>query len=207
MSTVHLIHGFNVSDGGQGSVGTFAPTLRQLGFSAKLHDYGWVGPIRLRLRNSEVVQALMDDIGPEDHILAHSNGCLIAWELLRAGLACRSVIAIQPALRRDTLWPIGVERVLCLYNDEDVAVLGARLWRYINPVSWFNPHQWGMAGREGFSVPDPRLEQWDTLDPKHLLPVGGHSSVFRPPYRGYWAAQVGQWLWQLQKTPRGVCAA
>lgn len=77
MAKVHLIHGFNVSDGGEKSILRLIPFLEHHGIPYIAHDYGWVGPILLRWRNDKTVQDIKDSIEPGDILIGHSNGALI----------------------------------------------------------------------------------------------------------------------------------
>lgn len=193
MATVHLLHGFNVSDGGKGSVGHLSVLFEALGYDVILHNYGWTGPFFLRLKNASVVDYLKDKVKPEDHIVGHSNGCYIAWSLIEEGVKCKSVVCIQPALRRDTVWGDGVENILCLYNDKDWAVRAGQWWRYLtylNPLSWKDPHEWGAAGYFSFTTPDERLTQWKTNDPTWKVPASGHSGIFSPKPFGFWGNEI-----------------
>ena len=197
MATVHLIHGFNVTDGGKGTVGHLSVLFQALGYDVKLHDYGWTGPFLLRFTNDSVVDKLKSIIKPEDHIVGHSNGCYIAYDLIEAGVECKSVVCIQPALRRDTVWGNGVKNVLCIYNDEDWAVRAGKWWRYVtylNPWSWFQPHSWGAAGYFGFTTHDKRITHWKSNDKVWGIPASGHSEIFKPKQFGFWGNKIANWV-------------
>ncbi len=184
--TTHLIHGFNVSDGGVGSIGRLCRFMHR----PALHDYGWVGLIGLRSRNDEVVRRLMPQIHPGDALVAHSNGCLIAWRLVEAGAPVSCVVCIQPALRRDTRWKVPV---LCLYNRYDWVVTMGRVWGRFASVAnpWRDRHGWGVAGRHGFDHGD---ENWDTGSEDWAFPARYHSGVFNRPAVSYWGARSRGWM-------------
>lgn len=189
----HLIHGFNVSDGGKASIGKLAPWVRH----PIRHDYGWTFLFRLRWVNEQTVEELLPSIRPGDVLIGHSNGCLICWELAqeldRRDIGLAAVVCIQPALRRDTLWPDDLP-VLCLHNDQDWIVSLGRAWgRFIsaaNPIR--DRHGWGAAGRHGFTAGQPLVSNLDTgsCDPKAL----GHSGVFRSPALEHWCWMIRLWL-------------
>ena len=183
----HLIHGFNVSDGGTGSVGKF----RRFFPWALLHNYGWVGLIGLRWRNDKVVRDLLPHIRKGDVLICHSNGCLIAWRLVKQGAPVSAVVCIQPALRRDTRWPDDVN-VLCLYNHDDWIVNLGRMWgRFMSVANPFrNRHGWGAAGRYGFDQESVTNWRTDTGD----FPAKVHSGVFKNSAFYHWGGKVYSWV-------------
>lgn len=186
--TVHIVHGFNVSDGGKDTVAKLKPYFECRDYPTIVHDYGWVGPFLLRLRNKQTVDELKHHIKPGDAFVGHSNGCLIGWRLLQAGAPLSSVICIQPALRKDTKWSVPT---LCLYNNSDWAVRFGRIWGRLASAVTCSFHGWGAAGAYGF---DTTAENWNT---KEMAPeafrVGGHSNVFKDEYVSYWGERVADW--------------
>lgn len=190
---VHLFHGFNVWDGGKGTTDRLAPFLKAKGHIVIEQDYGWVGLLGLRFRNRSVVEKAAEQIRSGDVIIAHSNGCLIAWELANMGLPIRAVICIQPALRRDSLWPM-TAKVLCLHNDGDIPVRLSRIWgRFVSVANPFRDrHGWGAAGSHGFTSRQPNVENWNTG--KGIAPVRGHSTIFQHEALEYWGPQICSWL-------------
>lgn len=189
MPTAHLIHGFNVSDGGARTVGRLRPSLEAAGWRVRLHDYGWTGPLLLRLANRRVVRELQAAIAPGDVVIGHSNGCLIAWQLAECS-RLSAVVCIQPALRRDTRW---CTPVLCLYNRHDWAVRFGRLWARLASRLTRRWHGWGAAGASGFA-PGPNITNWDTADPSVYAPARGHSAVFQEPALTLWGSRIRRWL-------------
>ena len=185
----HLIHGFNVIDGGRGSIGKLARWLPE----PVPHSYGWVFLLRLRWVNDSTVRQMLPTIKPGDVLIAHSNGALIAWRLVMAGAPVSAVVCIQPALRRDTRWPETLP-VLCLHNPGDLVVEMGRVWGRFASVSqpWRERHGWGSAGRHGFTSGQPMVEHWDTS--KSRYPVKRHSGVFKEPALSHWAPWIAQWL-------------
>lgn len=194
--TVHLIHGFNVSDGGEGSIGNLRPFIDG---AEKLHNYGWTGLLMLRCTNRQAIKNIIPKIKPGDIIIGHSNGALICWELAQIfGKSLGGVVVINPALRRDTLWPIGVH-VLCLYNSTDWVVQLGRIWGRLVSLGGLNPHGWGAAGRYGFKE-TCTVTCFDTAD--GLIwrrPAKGHSGLFKPGVVGYWGYIINDWIRQTKK--------
>lgn len=195
MRQAHFLHGFNVRDGGDGSIDTLAPWFAVRGFRIVEHEYGWVGPLRVRRRNGHVVRRVLLAIQPSDVLVAHSNGCLISWELTEAGAPASAVICVQPALRRDTLWNLDT-RVLCLYNDGDWCVSVGRMWgRFMSVANPFRGrHGWGAAGRHGFTSGQPNVTNWDTDTGPY--PVRGHSEIFRTANALHWGPKIATWAEQ-----------
>lgn len=185
----HLIHGFNVLDGGKGSVGRLSRWLPV----PVPHNYGWTFLLRLRWTNDEAVAQMLPAIKPGDVLVAHSNGALIAWRLVMAGAPVSAVVCIQPALRRDTHWPERLP-VLCLHNDRDWIVNLGRMWgRFVSIANpWRGRHGWGAAGKHGFTTGQPMVTNWDTADGP--FPALGHSGLFREFARSHWAPKVALWL-------------
>lgn len=192
---VHLIHGFNVSDGGRGSIGNLQSALRAASLTPVLHDYGWTGPLRLRLRNRSVVRKLLAEIEPGEAVAAHSNGALICRRLvLEDPHRLSAAVLIQPCVRRDLIWPAQL-RLLCLHNPYDYAVQLGRMWgRLSTLVTPFSPHGWGAAGYYGFSVDQDNVTSWDTSANYWSVPARGHSTALRPPAVDYWGRLVAAWL-------------
>lgn len=168
---IALVHGFNASDNGE-YLRPWVEHLEKRGHEAHLIDYGWVGPLRVRLENLEVVRRL-EEMQP-DMIWGHSNGAAIAYKYVQKGHTLHSVVCIQPALSRKAIWPQRVQHIVVLYNPLDRAVLWGRRWRKLNPLSWVKPHEWGAAGNTGFTSDDKRFCQMNTAVTSQY-PYEGHS--------------------------------
>lgn len=187
---IHLIHGFNVTDGGKKSVGR----LRRFLKNSALHNYGWVGPFLLRFKNKETVEELLPKIREGDVCVGHSNGALICYNLVERGAPVSKVVLIQPALRRDSKWPVDVE-VLCVWNPKDWAVSLGRVWSGI--VSLLTPgrHGWGAAGRHGLDQKTPNITQWNTADGQWKVTAKGHSTILtNDRCLRYWGPKIAEWI-------------
>lgn len=189
---VHLLHGFNVTDGGRGTIDRFGPYFAAEGFELVDHNYGWVGLLGLRSRNTTTVRKIRAAIRPGDIVVAHSNGCLIAWMLAMAGEPLAGVVCIQPALRKDTTWPAHIN-VLCLNNPDDWVVSLGRMWGRFASVAnpWRNRHGWGAAGRSGFIASQSNVTNLNTAIGPY--PATGHSGVFKSAPLNYWGPKVCEW--------------
>jgi len=182
-----LIHGFNVGDGGGGTVGRLYPHISPIVCE---YSYGWSGLLGLAWANRRAVRGLMQRIKPGDSIVAHSNGCLIAWQIAQV-IPVSSVVCINPALRRDTRWPKELP-VLCMHNSTDWVVQLGRAWSKLFPFDGIDTQGWGAAGRYGFTAPSKKVTNFDTAMGWWGKPVKGHSGVFREPE--YWGGIIDKWL-------------
>lgn len=180
----HLIHGFNVSDGGKDT------TMRWRDFfpGPVVHDYGWTGLLMLRWRNRRVVDELTKQVNSSDILVGHSNGALICWQIAQR-VQPRCVVVVNPAMRRDTEWPEHLP-VLCLYSSQDWVVQLGRMWSRLVSLGGIRPHGWGAAGRYGFTVGQPLVYNFDMANPGWPEPVTSHSGAFDG---GYWGYLAGQW--------------
>lgn len=187
--TTWIVHGFNVSDGGDGSINRLSPYLSP---PIQEYSYGWTGLLGLSCANARAVRGLLDRIRPGDSIVAHSNGCLIAWQIAQImGADLRSVVCINPALRRDARWPADVP-VLCLANSTDWVVQLGRVWGRLFPLDGIQAQGWGAAGRYGFTSGQPSVTNWDSAMDWWGSPVRGHSGIFREPE--YWGGIIDAWM-------------
>lgn len=188
--TTWLVHGFNVTDGGRGSVGRLKPHLAGdvRGFS-----YGWTGLLKLRVTNAQATRQLLARVKPGDVLIGHSNGALVCLNVAREFQRLGAVVVINPALRRDTRWPSGLP-VLCLANSTDWVVQVGRAWSRLVSLGGLTPHGWGAAGRYGFTAGQPHVSSWDTAAGHWGVPAEGHSGIFAPRCVKYWGALVRSWL-------------
>jgi pimeloyl-ACP methyl ester carboxylesterase len=194
----HLIHGFNVWDGGLDTVGRLTVYIKG---KVILHDYGWTGLLGLACNNRSAVEKIIKAFEPGDSIIAHSNGCLIAWQAVELlGDNVKSVVCINPALRRDAVWHKGVD-VMCLHNSTDWVVQLGRMWGRLFPFDGVEAQGWGAAGRYGFTSPHGKLSNWDTAMNYWKEPAKGHSGVFSVRCLPYWGGLVNQWLQAVSEPP------
>jgi pimeloyl-ACP methyl ester carboxylesterase len=163
--TAHFLHGFNVSDGGEGTTDKLIPVFRAAGFRAIAHDYGWFGLVRVRLCNGGVAEAVKATVKRGDIGIGHSNGCAILAEAADRGAPFAGMVLINPALDEDRILPQSVRWIHVYYNSGDTAVWASRLLQFSHP--------WGAMGRLGFKGDDPRYRNID-CGPD----VNGHSDIF-----------------------------
>jgi len=184
--TTWLIHGFNVRDMGKGSIDKL---LQHIPNSLD-YDYGYVGLISLKKVNRQTINEFLEVIKPGDTIVAHSNGCLIAYQIAES-ISINAIVCINPALRRDTIWPEKTS-VLCLANKTDWIVELGRIWARLVSLGGIRTHGWGSAGRHGFTSEQPNVRNWYTDDWFWLYPVRGHSGLFKRAR--YWGRMINKWL-------------
>lgn len=173
-----LIHGFNVSDQGQRTVGKVLPVATGAGIDAEMFSYPWTFLFSLAARTEEAVTRLIELAGTDEiGVLAHSHGNVIALEAARRGVKIRHWIAVAPALYRKTKFPDQVRQVDLFYNEGDYTVEWARVWRGVaNAMPWRRDkqkhHWWGAMGRHGIDYQDNRVTS------RQVHADFGHSGYF-----------------------------
>jgi hypothetical protein len=164
-SVVHILHGFNVADGGEGTIDRLKPYLEAGGYRIQDHDYGHFLFRQVRLENGAVAEKVAATVKKGDIGIGHSNGCAILMRAAALGAPFKGLVFINPALDEDCVAAEHVRFVHVYHNDGDYAVWFARLLRFNHP--------WGAMGRVGFKGSDPRYLNID-CGPD----VQGHSDLF-----------------------------
>lgn len=138
---VLITHGFNVSDGGEGSVGKLIPFLRVMGYTVALYSYPYRFLVGALLCDDEDTRGLMDAFQEGDVIIGHSNGGKLIAMAIEAGLPVEHAVLIHPALDRDWEPPKDhpIKRIDVYYSGKDMATWFAR----------FSPWKWGAMGTVG----------------------------------------------------------
>lgn len=166
-----LLHGFNVSDEGEGSIGRLTPYLERDGWHVKRPRYGWLGLLGVRLMNTRFARLIADMAEPGDVVLAHSNGAAIAVEAAELGAPFAELVLINPALDSDREFPEQLNQITIWHSPSD-----SPLW-----ISKFLPwHAWGDMGAVGYRGPyDVRVM---SINKENGFPVSSkeHSDVFAP---------------------------
>jgi hypothetical protein len=170
--TVHVIHGIHTE--GASVVEGLIPYLAE--WPVKYPDYGYILGIETRWVNPLICGSLMPYIAPEDIIIGHSNGCAIAYDLMRQGVKVRGAIFINAALESNIIRPAGCPWIHVYSNRGDqiteAAQIAARLG-ITDPV-------WGEMGHLGYTGTDPMIPN-TYCDKQPPLPVvAGHSDFFAP---------------------------
>jgi len=169
--TVHIIHGIKTSKTNN-RLAMIKKNLLDVGFRTEeviIHSYGYM-PFILspRLENKKIAEKIAEKIGDGDIIIAHSNGCAIAWEIAEMGAKIYGAVLINPALDADKVFPHQVKWVHVFYNRDDWVVGLAKYMPF---------HIWGDQGRIGPKFSDPRYSLTEIPDHKNELGVWEHSAV------------------------------
>jgi hypothetical protein len=170
---VVLVHGFNVKDGGRGTVDQLAPLIRDAGHVVDLDegDYGYFNIWMVRFSKSKTRKRVMHRLAKAfetaDVIITHSNGANFAtqaMDLMGPEYNHKKlVIHISPALDKDSEIPNAVKAQLVLHTPHDKAVK-------LSSWLWFHP--WGRMGAKGYSGTDNRNKNLE------VGAVKGHSDWF-----------------------------
>lgn len=158
--TVHIIHGIRV-DEPEESIGVIRGYFEEVGFESVVHNYGYLNSWHTRWRNAGIAERIGVEVGRDDILVGHSNGCDIARRISNAGKGC-GLVLFNPALDRDTKFAPHLDWIDVYHDQEDDAVL----------LAWLLPwHPWGMMGRTGYRGDDPRVTNID-MTPRNQ---GDHS--------------------------------
>lgn len=147
---VILVHGFNVRDGGRGSIDRLIPHIVKRGYDVVEYDYGFRFLLGVRFRSQSDAEGLLALYRPGDIVIGHSNGGHLIARAIEMGMAVRHAVMIHPALDRDWAPPPmhPVEQIHVYYSGRDVATWLARL---------LPKHMWGAMGTVGPEADDIRL--------------------------------------------------
>lgn len=147
---VVLVHGFNVRDGGRGSIDRLIPHIERLGYEVVEFDYGFRFLLGVRFCSGSDARALAAICHPEDILIGHSNGGALIARAIEMGAPIKHAILIHPALDRDWSPPAlhPVEQIHVYYSGRDIATWAAQ---------WLPWHRWGAMGTVGPTSADHRL--------------------------------------------------
>lgn len=163
-STIVLVHGFNVRDGGANTIDRLKPYLDDHQIIEA--DYGWIGLLGVRLFSKNLIN-LLAGMTPKHSIgIGHSNGCTKLVAACEKGAPFDRLILINPALDRDYQFPLQLQRIDVFHNLDDTAVAASRFLPF---------HSWGDMGRVGYMGTDRRVHNHET---RSLFGVSGHSAIF-----------------------------
>jgi hypothetical protein len=149
MATIHLLHGFNVSDGGEKTVAQLKPYMEAADLSAHIYSYGWIGLMGAWFLNPRIVKQLLPRVGSGDIGCGHSNGCALLHKAAHLGAPFSGLIYINPALRPDAARAPQVEWINVYFNDGDHAVKVAAMLRLLAPWAPLGDPLWGDMGARG----------------------------------------------------------
>lgn len=166
MSTVYLVHGFNVKDGGRASVGRLRRGLQARGHEVRMIKYGFMQRLRVRGCTDGVAHTIASLIPPYSNVVAHSNGANVINRAAELGASFNRVWLINPALDDDIALP-RTHKVHVFHAPSDP---WTRLARFI-PFS-----DWGRQGQIGYTGDSPRYTNTnlDALTGREVK----HSGIF-----------------------------
>ena len=158
MRTAHLVHGFNVTDGGASTIDRVARYLPRLGYVPRRHAYGWRGLLGTLLGNPAVARSIASQVTPGDIGIGHSNGCAILSRVAELGAPLAGLVFINPALDNCWVAPAHVKWVRVFHSGQDAAVSVAKLIPFV---------RWGDMGAAGYVGQDPRYINIDISPYSH----------------------------------------
>ena len=165
-----LVHGFNVRDGGRGSVLKLAPYLEAVGIEPRPFRYGFLGLAGVKAFDAKIAQMLFDAVDEGDYFIGHSNGCCVGHMAAKLGARFAAMAYINPALDRDAPLAKQVGRLDVWHSPSDLPVKLARLIPFA---------RWGDMGSVGYrGVFDTRIRSHDK---QHEFRISSscHSDVFK----------------------------
>ena len=163
---IYLLHGFNVSDGGKGSIDKIIKPLQSVGHEIVELDYGNWNRLRVRLANKPLANIIAKLVEPGSVLIGHSNGACIAQMAAMAGARINQLILINPALDSDSPMPNGIRCDVCYSPDDKVVELSR----------WIPWSPWGNMGRVG-STSGGINHNLEDITGNEI----GHSSAFSEP--------------------------
>lgn len=179
---IFLLHGFNVRDGGDSTVGMLLPFLP----NSRVWPYGWLGFLGVRFFNGRFAKMLAASLTPGCVVIGHSNAAAIIQRALQLP-ECPSVervVLIRPALDCYATFGDRVERVDVFHHRDDVPV----------SLSRFIPcHEWGDMGARGYDGGESHVFNHDSA----MLfgeSAGNHSAFANEsfgPFVGYLVKLLG----------------
>ena len=150
MAVIHLVHGFNVFDGGEKTVARLKPYLvKSSEYSAQVFSYGWIGLMGAWFLNPRIVKQLIARVGANDIGYGHSNGCALLHRASHLGAPFIGLIYINAALKSDAARAPQVKWIDVYCNDGDHAVKFAALLRLLAPWAPLGDSLWGDMGAKG----------------------------------------------------------
>lgn len=171
MINAHLVHGFNVRDGGKQTTDRLIPFIEKAGINVTQHDYGFLEFVGVLRKNKEIAAQLSKVVLPSDIGIGHSNGCPILVKAARQGANFDKLILINPALNKSIQFPRSINEIHVFHTEHDRAVVAAKWSRKL--VFWRSNFLWGEMGNKGYQGQDKRVVNHDISNI-----AKGHSEIF-----------------------------
>lgn len=194
-----LVHGFNVADPTE-TVGKLKAYLKD----SIMFNYGWRF-FSVLWHNKKDAKVLKDNLNyalgqnKERIVFAHSNGCAIAVEAARQGAIIDNLICINPALKRDTVFPCLIKNILVIHTKHDKSTKSARFFDKVPLIQILIPNAWGDMGASGASVDDKRVTNLNLSDS-----LNGHSDFFDDSNLDEFMPQVNEWILSNKARDNGM---
>lgn len=169
---IHLIHGIHTE--GVSLVEGLIPYL--IPYEVMYPDYGYIFGLETRIINPIIVGTLQPYISPNDIIIGHSNGCAIAYDLMRRGTKVAGAIFINAALEQNIVRPATCPWIVVYSNRGDEITEAAQLAQrlgIVDPV-------WGEMGHAGYNGTDKNIFNVFCDTAPSMPKVCGHSLFFDP---------------------------
>lgn len=197
MKSTFLVHGFNVSDGGEDTICRIKPSLRaeDAGGHILTHQYRRLGLIGVLMNNDRIAVNLVHRVdsmlsrGFSVNAAGHSNGCAIIVKAARKGAKFESVVLINPALNTSIEFPSSMKRILIVHTRFDRAVRMARFFDALPLVGLLIPDIWGAMGAVGHKGLDPRVTNLNLSDT-----VANHSDIFTDTNLALHGPTIARWM-------------
>ena len=169
---IWLVHGFNVMDGGRGTIDQLIPFLEKDGHEVLQFDYGWTFLFGARLGNKGRAKKLAKLIQLGDVAIGHSNGCAIIHRASHLSAPFKQIVYISPALDGELTpsW-ITVRDLSVYYSPSD---------NYVRKANYIPFVIWGDMGATGCTRKNKYVHNFDK--DRLLGTEVGHSKVFKPLY-------------------------
>jgi len=158
-----LVHGFNVRDHGEGTIGRFRPFLISRGWDNIMFKMGWMGFLRVYLHNKKHARRLAaaasnaKKAGNATVIaVGHSNGCaIIHMATTQFNAPIDRICYINPALEKDKVPGGLVGQIDVWYSPSD---------RSVKLAKYLPRHLWGEMGSTGYVGDDLRFTNFNKED-------------------------------------------
>lgn len=178
-STTILVHGYNVSDGGEKTVQKLQKYFYELSRQTTFNwNYGHFNLMNVIFKNKKVAKRIKDYVsnvkkGKSCYAVGHSNGCAILVNSARQGARFDKLLLINPALKVDTVFPENIGEIIVVHTKHDVPTNVAKILDKIPFLCLAIPNAWGAMGKNGYKGKDKRVTN---LNMSKVLK--GHSDVF-----------------------------
>ena len=183
-----LIHGFNVWDGGQQTVGELRGYFAALGCPYHILDYGHFGLLDTRFKNDNVARRaarFINDAKQPVIVVSHSNGSAITYLAMSLyGANPAHCVFINPALDNRIALPSNCPTVDVWHSPSDAPV---KLTNFLKVPAAFRP--WGAMGSTGYLLDDPRVRNYNK-ETGFSVSSSAHSDVFQTEKLSYFGPLI-----------------